>query len=44
MTVEVGLVEGTSPATTPVGTPMSMVFFAWSRARMPWVFSSLMAS
>ena len=36
--------EGTSPATMPTGTPMSMVRFSLSWARMPWVFSPLMAS
>ena len=44
MTVDVGFVEGTSPATIPTGTPMSTVRFSLSSARMPWVFSSLMAS
>ena len=42
ITVEVGLVDGISAATTPIGTPTSMIPFAPSSRITPTVFISLM--
>ena len=44
MTVEVGLVEGINPATTPTGTPTSITLFSLSSFKIPTVRISLISS
>ena len=44
MTVEVGLVEGMIAATTPMGTPISMIPCSLSSQSNPTVFMSLIYS
>src|SRR5581483_9224258 len=44
MAVEVGLVDGVNPATTPTGQPISIILLASSRRMTPTVLMSLIES